>query len=252
MTPLRVLTVDDEPLVRRGVARFLEQSPDVTWIGEARDGAEAVALIERHAPDLVLLDVQMPEMDGFEVLAQIEPDRRPAVVFITAYDQYALRAFEVHAVDYLLKPFDDDRLATAIARARERLAAPPGEDGVDALVREHRAQRTRVERFMVRSGGRIYFVDAREVDWFEAADNYVRLHVGDRPHLVRDTIKHLASKLDPSLFVRIHRSTIVNISRIRELRPLPSGDGDIVLSDGVTLRLSRSFREPFERVMVQG
>ncbi len=252
MPDLRVMVVDDEPLVRRGMERFLSSQPGVELLPQAKNGLEAVELIEEHGPDLVFLDVQMPEMDGFEVLANLEERALPAVVFVTAYDQYALQAFEVHAVDYLLKPFDDDRLATALRRARARLEAP--HDGLDqrvaALLAELRNNQSHVERFMVRTAGRIYFVDVDEVDWLEAAGNYVRLHVGDRQHLVRDTIKNLESRLDPKSFIRIHRSAMINVVRVQEVRSLPSGDCYVVLTNGTSVRLSRGYREMFERTMM--
>ncbi len=252
MPDLRVMVVDDEPLVRRGMERFLSSQPGVEVLPQAKNGVEAVQLIEEHGPDLVFLDVQMPEMDGFEVLANLEETALPAVVFVTAYDQYALKAFEVHAVDYLLKPFDDDRLATALRRARARLVAHHNglNERVAALLAELHQDASRVERFMVRTAGRIHFVDVDEVDWLEAADNYVRLHVGDRQHLVRDTIKNLVTRLDAKRFVRIHRSAMINVVRVQEVRPLPSGDCDVVLINGTSVRLSRGYRETFERTMM--
>lgn len=252
MTALRVMVVDDEPLVRRGMTKFLRHQEGIELVPEARDGLEAVRLIEANRPDLVFLDVQMPEMNGFEVLSNVEGDPRPAVVFVTAYDQYALKAFEVHAVDYLLKPFDDERLDVALQRAKARLLAPHRglDERVTALLAGLAQPEEWIERFMVRSGGRIFFVDADDVAWLEAADNYVRLHVPGRKHLIRDTIKHLESRLDPKRFARIHRSIIVNVGEVQEIRPLPSGDGDVVLRGGTEVRLSRSYREAFEQRMI--
>ena len=251
MAELRVMVVDDEPLVRRGMTHFLKSQSGIRLLPEAHDGVAAVQLIEEHGPDLVFLDVQMPEMDGFEVLAALESRKVPAVVFVTAYDQYALKAFEVHAVDYLLKPFDDERLALALQRAQLRLKDRGAgvDDRVASLLANLQETPKRVERFMVRSGGRIYFVHVDDVDWLEAADNYVRLHTGDGQHLVRDTIKNLETRLDPDRFTRIHRSAMVNVSQMVEMRPLPSGDCDLVLKNGARLRVSRSYRDQFQHLL---
>ena len=253
MNDLRVLVVDDEPLVRRGIRRFLASQPDIQLVGEAGDGVSAIDAIAEHRPDLVFLDVQMPEVDGFTVLDSLTAHARPAVIFITAYDEYAVRAFEVHAVDYLLKPFDEERLATALSRARARLSAGERrDDRVDALLDAMQRNPSAPMRFMVRTGGRIFFVDADQVDWIEAADNYVRLHVGGARHLVRDTLKHLEERLGSRGFARIHRSAMVNVARIKELVPQPSGDGTVVLATGARLRLSRSYRSGLERVVTGG
>jgi two-component system LytT family response regulator len=250
MRDLRVLVIDDEPLVRRGIIRFLTLQPNVAVVGEAGDGARAVAAIAERRPDLVFLDVQMPEADGFDVLAALEAETRPAVIFVTAYDQYAIRAFEVHAVDYLLKPFDEDRLAVALSRARKRLASGSTSHArVDALLEALRRDRPTPFRFMVRTAGRIYFVDADEVDWIEAAGNYVRLHVGANRHLVRDSLKQLESRMSTRGFARIHRSAMVNVNRIKELIPQSSGDCMLVLTTGPKLRLSRTHREALERAV---
>ncbi|HEU4698838.1 MAG TPA: LytTR family DNA-binding domain-containing protein [Gemmatimonadales bacterium] len=254
--------MDDEPLVRRGLRAVLAAEPDVAVIGECGDGREAVRRIRAERPDLVFLDVQMPELDGLGVVDALAADERPpALVFVTAYDAYALRAFEVHAVDYLLKPFDEARLRTALARARQRLGAtrvPADGARLAALLAElrpaaaapergvaHRPDRA-LERFLVRTGDRLLPVAVTAVDWIEAADNYVRLHVGAERHALRETIKALEAQLDARRFARIHRSTIVNLDRVRELRPLPSGDCAVLLHDGTRLTLSRSFRAAFE------
>lgn len=244
----RVAVVDDEPLVREGMTDFLTTQPDVELVGEARDGLAAVKLIERRHPDLVFLDVQMPGLDGFGVLNALAPDALPAVVFITAYDQYALRAFDVHAVDYLLKPFDRARLATALERARARLANGDWHKGISGLLAAMRPRH--LTRLAVRSRNRTYFVDVADVDWFEGAGNYVRLHVGERVHLVRATLKHLAARLDPERFQRIHRSTILNVGRLSEIRSLTTGDCRIVLESGAELTLSRTYRQRFERLVL--
>jgi two-component system LytT family response regulator len=244
----RVAVVDDEPVVREGMTDFLAAQPDLELVGEARDGPAAVRLIESRHPDLVFLDIQMPGLDGFGVLDALAPEALPAVVFITAYDQYALRAFEVHAVDYLLKPFDRGRLATALERARVRLANGDWHKGITALLAAMRAQH--LTRLPVRSRNRTYFVDVADVDWFEGAGNYVRLHVGDRVHLVRATLKHLAARLDPERFQRIHRSTILNVERLREIQSLSSGDCRLVLDGGAQVTLSRTYRQRFERLVL--
>lgn len=244
------MVVDDEPLVRRGLVRFLGRQPGVALTPEAADGVEAIRLIEEHRPDLVFLDIQMPELDGFEVLESLDPEAQPAVVFVTAYDEHALRAFEVHAVDYLLKPFDDERLATALERARQRLDGSNGRPPDLTELLASVANRSRKsERLLVRAGGRIQFVPVDTVIWFEARDNYVRLHTPDGTHLIRETIKALGARLPADRFARIHRSTIVNLTKVAELRPLPSGDSDVLLDDGTGLRLSRGYREEFERRM---
>jgi two-component system LytT family response regulator len=251
-----VAIVDDEPLVRQGIARQLGAMGDVTLVGEAGDGAEAVRMLMERRPDLVFLDVQMPECDGFEVLRALPDDEAPpAVVFVTAYDAYAIRAFEVHAVDYLLKPFDEERFAVALARARERLEGRSvggggGEAPVDLspLLRELAAGGRTSRRLAVRSRGRIRFVDVEDVDWVEAAGNYARLHVGDEEHLHRSALGELADRF-PGRLLRIHRSTLVAADRVREIRPRSGGDATLVLRDGTELRLSRTWREEFEARM---
>jgi two-component system, LytTR family, response regulator len=245
---IRTLVVDDEPLVRRAITRFLARQEDVALIGEAGDGAAALDTIRAQRPDLVFLDVQMPELTGFEVLAQLPPSQLPAVIFVTAFDEFAIEAFEVHAVDYLLKPFDDRRLFTALDRGRARLRMGPPDTALSDLLA---ATQATLERFVVRSPGRISFVDAGEVQWIEAANNYVRLHTGGRSHLVRDTVKRLEHRL-ASDFIRIHRSVLVRTDLVHEVRALHNGDCDVVLKDGTRLRMSRGYREAFERRMVQG
>lgn len=244
---IRCLLVDDEPLVRRGIRAFLADEPDVDVIGECRNGVEALAEIQAHAPDLVFLDVQMPELDGLGVVQALRAERMPAIVFVTAYDAYALKAFEVHAVDYLLKPFDEARFRTALGRARERLGG--SRDGLerrlDALLADLRPP-AYLERLAVRNGSRTLFVDVASVDWLEAADNYVRVHALGARHLIRETLKALESQLDPRRFARIHRSAIVNLDRVREVRVLPSGDHAVRLAGGAELTLGRAYREGFE------
>jgi two-component system LytT family response regulator len=237
---LRSLIVDDEPLARRRLRTLLRSEPRVEIVGEADDGDRAVEAIRRLAPDLVWLDVQMPGLDGFGVLEAIGPDAVPGVVFVTAHDAYALRAFEAHAVDYLLKPFDRARLRESVDRAI-RLA---GSDDLHRRLAELVAdvvRRRPLRRLVVRSSGRIYFVGVHEIDWLEAAGHYVTLHVGRDTHLIRDTMSRLEARLDPDRFARIGRGTIVNIDAIREIRPAFHGDLDVVVKTGVRLRASRSY-----------
>jgi two-component system LytT family response regulator len=241
--PLRVLVVDDEPLARDSVRLALAADPDVLVVGECDDGDSAVDAIAALAPDLVFLDVQMPGLDGFQVIERVGAARMPLVVFVTAYDRHALKAFEVHALDYLLKPFDDARLREALARARrdgaglaERLTAL-----VERMAREGAARGAYVTRFVVRRGDRATPVRAEDVDWIEADGNYVVLHVRGAAHRLRTSLGALAAQLDPRRFARIHKSTVVNLDRVRELQPWFGGDYVAILVDGRQLRVSRSF-----------
>ncbi|HEU4883305.1 MAG TPA: LytTR family DNA-binding domain-containing protein [Longimicrobium sp.] len=249
MEPFRVLIADDEPPARAKLRRLLDADPESSVAGEAASGTEAVEMIERLRPDLVFLDIQMPGADGFGVLQAVDPAALPHVVFVTAYDEHALRAFEVHAVDYLLKPFDADRFRTALARAKERVRARPsaGEDGLDARIRrvlaEARPAPAYLERVLVRTGTCAVFLRTDEVDWLEAEENYVRLHAGTESYLVRGTLAGLEERLDPARFIRVHRSHIVNLASIRELHPWSHGDWMIVLRDGRELMLSRRYRD---------
>jgi len=245
--PIRVAIVDDEPLARAALRLSLAADPELVVVGDC-NGVDAPQLIEREQVELVFLDVQMPEVDGFAVLEALEGPL-PAIVFVTAHDAYAVRAFEVHAIDYLLKPFDDARLATALARAKERLARP-GEAG-DQLVAllEERARRERqVERLLVRARGKVVAVRTQDIDWIEAADYYATLHVGGATHLVRQTMAELETSLDGRRFIRVHRRAIVNIDRVREVHPMFRGDCTLVLADGTRVRLSRTRRAEFERM----
>jgi len=242
---LRVLVVDDEPLPRLGLRRGLEAAPSVTVVGEASDGLAAVSAIETLRPDLVFLDVQMPALDGFGVLASVDPATRPAVVFVTAYEQYALRAFDAFAIDYLLKPFDDARLLAAVERARTWLCAtaetrPRVEDLLHAVT----AERGR-ERFVVRHAGRLRLVAASDVTWIEARGNYVHLHTGEGPFLLRETMTELAAALPRDRFVRVHRSAIVAIAQVTEFERLPSGDFELRLHDGTRVPMSRTHKAEF-------
>jgi two-component system LytT family response regulator len=239
---LRALIVDDEPLARDGMRLMLRAMPDVNIVGEAEDGVAAVRAIATLRPDVVLLDIQMPGMSGFDVLVQTASEHLPLIVFVTAYDEHALKAFDVHAFDYLLKPINRERLVEAIARVRADLArGAPDRDRVLDVVQGARSART--VRFTVRDRDRYVLVRASDIDWIEAAANYVRLNTRGRGFMLRMTLAEMERRLDPAEFIRIHRSTIVNAARINEIRPDAHGDYDVVLADGRTLKMSRSFRE---------
>jgi len=250
---LSALIVDDEPLARERIRTLLADEPDIDIAGECADGREAVAAISRRAPDLLFLDVQMPELGGFEVLEAVGLDRVPAVIFVTAFDRHALRAFEVHALDYLLKPFDRERFRNAVDRARSDLASGGAHGALEprllALLEELEAHRKRVERVVIKSGGRVFFLRVGELDWIEAAGNYARLHVGRESHLLRETMKALESRLDPEAFVRIHRSAIVNVDRILELRASFHGEYVITLIGGHQLTSSRGYSERLHQLL---
>lgn len=252
MTPLRVLIVDDEPLARQRLVGLLE-GHDVEIAGECGDGLAAVAAIEAQAPDLLFLDVHMPKLDGFGVLEAIAPERMPVTVFVTAYDQYALRAFEVHALDYLLKPFDRERFERTLERARleiERARASERTLKLAGLLADLQAARPKaLDRLVVRANGRVFFLRAGDVDWIEAAANYVDLHVGNEVHLIRETINELAARLDPATFLRIHRSIIVNLDRVKEIQPWFNRSYVLVLRDGTQLRSSRAYRARLHRLV---
>lgn len=252
---MKVLVVDDEPMARRRLVRLLEEEDDVEVVGSCGSGEEAVEAIRRLAPDLVLLDIQMSEMDGFSVIGEVGPDKMPAVIFTTAYNEHAVKAFEVHALDYLLKPFTADRFREALGRARLPAAGQKQLSStlvamLDEMRGEHRELQRRVdagtptymEWFLVRGKTHVHIIHAHTVDWIEADDNYVRLHVGKNSYLIREKIGSLAAKLDPRRFLRAHRSTIVNMERIHHLQPWSSGDYLIILHDGTELRLSRGQR----------
>ncbi len=231
--PIRVLVVDDEPLARRNLTVLLSRDPDIGSVVECGSGFEAIEEIRRSMPDLVFLDVQMPECDGFDVLELLGTDLPPAIIFTTAYDQYALRAFEAGALDYLLKPFDDSRFALALERALQKIALS-------------RDTPRRLERLAIKSAGQIAFVKLSEIDWIEAADYYACLHVGPRSHMLRRSIFDLEQDLDATTFCRIHRSTIVNLERVTGIRVTEDGGHDVVLRDNTKLRLSRGYRRQLE------
>ena len=241
---LRIVIVDDEPPARARLKRLLEAHDDVEVVGECGDGAHAVQVIETALPDLVLLDVQMPELDGFEVLRTLDVPKMPAVIFVTAFDKYAVRAFDVHALDYVVKPVEQARFDHALSRARQHLNEP--QVAIAGLLRELARERTYLLRIPVRSDGRVKVIDLEDVDWLGAADNYVTIHAGGREYLVRDTIAAVERRLDPSQFARVHRSTIVRIDRIAELVPDLHGDFRIRLKNGAELALSRTYRARVE------
>ena len=254
--PLRVLIVDDEPLARESIRLLLEHDREVVVTGET-SGVDAAAHVARTRPDILFLDIQMPRVDGFALLEQIGADAVPAIVFVTAYDRYALRAFEVHALDYLLKPFDDRRFAQALAHAKEQ-ARSRRHGQTDARIAELLRDRAeaRPSKFLIPVRDKTIVIDANDIDWIEAADYYVSLHVtqsGSAPasHLLRQTMEELEKQLDPRQFFRIHRSAIVNIDRVREIHPLFRGDCALTLAGGQRLKLSRSRRKEFEKLFAR-
>ena len=257
---IRTMIVDDEPPARRNLRALLKGVPDVELVKECGNGREAVCQIRALQPDLVFLDVQMPELDGFEVLENLAGHPLPVIIFVTAYDQYALKAFEVSALDYLLKPFDDARFHRALSQARRQIeqqdASELGRKLMTLLgTREVKADAPPpryLTRLMVKTAGRVIFIRAEEIDWIEAYDNYVRLHVGGKAHLLRQTMNELEAALSPERFARIHRSTIVNLDRVKELRSHFNGEHLVILHDGTELKLSRIRKEWLERQLGAG
>jgi two-component system LytT family response regulator len=257
---IKTLIVDDEPLARRTLRDLLADDAEIEIIGECKSGPETVNFIRRQLPDLLFLDIQMPGMNGFEALAKVEYERIPAIIFVTAFDQYALKAFEVHALDYLLKPFTDKRFQEALRQARTRvelreinrlsqdLIALLGEQaGTETLAARRKSFLT---RFMIKSGGRVTFIKASEVDWIAADDYYIKLHAHGKSHLLRISMNELEEKLDPKRFLRIHRSTIINFDYVKELHQNPNGEYVVVLKNGTELKLSRNRRERLEQLLM--
>jgi two-component system LytT family response regulator len=251
---IRALIVDDEPPARELIATLLRDEPDVEVVGECGNGRRAVAAIRDLSPDLVFLDVRMPGLDGFGVLAELPPERWPLVVFVTAYDQHAVRAFEVHALDYLLKPFEYDRLREAVRRARLKLDRRDGameQTRLLALLEELQNKAQSWNRMVVREGGRMVFLKPDEIDWIEADGNYLRLRVGAKSYLLRETMNSAEARLADKKFLRISRSALVNLERIKEWQPLFHGDSVLVLKDGTRLTVTRVYREKLERLVAQ-
>jgi two-component system LytT family response regulator len=249
---LRVLIAEDEPLGRDRLRRFLESEEGTEIVAEVVTGTEAVLAIRREAPDVVFLDVKMPELDGFGVLASLDAAQLPAIIFVTAHDEFAVRAFEAHAVDYLLKPFDRERFQTALERARQRLRREGNGRGDSSLAQVMTilgAAPARLERITIRSHGRIAIVQTAEIDWMTAAGNYVELHVGKAAHLVRMTIRDLTAQLPQHMFVQISRSQVVNVERIKEVRPRSHGDYLVLLRDGTRLAGTRNYRDNLARIV---
>jgi two-component system, LytTR family, response regulator len=251
--PITALIVDDEPPARRRLQSLIQEEGDLLVIGEAQDGREAVDLIVSLKPDLVFLDVQMPELDGFGVIREVGTDCMPAVVFVTAFDEFAVRAFDVAAVDYLMKPFDRPRFQAAVARVRGQLRGRPDatvDERLVALLRElHGGAADYITRMAIRHDGRIRFLNISDVDYILAEGNYVRLVAGKSSHLIRDTLTRLEERLDPRKFLRIHRSTMVQLDRIVSLEPMFQGEYMIVLRDGVRLRSGRRFRDRLQQAL---
>lgn len=257
---IRTLIVDDEKPARMRIRELLEKEHGIEVIGECTNGKEAIQFLQHESPDLLFLDVQMPEVDGFGVLDQVGLGTIPVTIFVTAYDKYALRAFDVHALDYLLKPYSDERFSLALSRAREHLRGQQRDVWAERLgaflddyhkpLAAHPA--TYLDRLAIKSNGRVYLVKTTDIAWIEAAGVYVTLHAGSKRHLYREQIGRLASQLDPQHFVRIHRSTIVNIDHIEELLPNSHGEYTVVLKDQTHLRLSRTFRSHLQQRLGQG
>lgn len=249
---IRAMIVDDEPLARQRLRDLLAGAPDIELVAECADGREAIAAVESMPPDLLFLDVQMPELDGFDVLHAIGIGTVPVVVFVTAYDRFALRAFESHALDYLLKPFDDDRFEAALERARARIEERQRgalDQRLRALLQEIRADPGYLQRLVVPVGHRQIFIRTDEIDWIEAERNYIRLHVRGRTHLLRENLSRIEVTLDPAKFRRIHRSTIVNIDRIHAVESLFRGEYVVILRDGTKLTSGRSYRANIHQLM---
>ena len=260
LPPLKAMIVDDEPLASRIVRRFLEEEGDIEIVEECSNGQEALEAIKRLRPDLLFLDVQIPVVNGLEVLASLEPDEMPYVIFVTAYDEYALQAFEYHAVDYLLKPLDPERFKKAVRHVKEQIRQHQESKffhQVTALLSQYRAEaiveqaaeESYPSRLEIRSPGNVTFVDVGEIDWIEAADNYVVLHTTSGSYLMRESMSRLETMLDPQKFIRVHRSGIVNLSRVRELRTRRFGDRVVVLQDGTEVRVSRVQKDRLEQVL---
>jgi two-component system LytT family response regulator len=254
---IKVAIADDERLARERLRSLLDGRERFAIVAECNDGAETLAALAEHDVDLLFLDVQMPGLDGFQILESLHAERLPMIVFVTAFNDYALRAFDVSALDYLLKPFDRERFEKTLGKVEERLAGRETVEMSGELREFLRTLSTKgapahVSRFPVRSDGEIYFVRAEDVDWIDAEGNYVALHSAGRRHLVRDTIKSLEDRLDPSKFVRVHRSAIINVDRLRKLQPYFHGEYVITLQDGTTLTSSRTYSDRLRALLERG
>lgn len=251
---IKALIVDDEPLARDRVREMLKEHPEIEVIGEAKNGREAIDSIVNQHPDLVFLDIQMPDLSGFDVLQSLDVERLPLIIFVTAYDQHAIRAFDVHAVDYLTKPFDRKRFAEAVDQAKVfmKAATQPDTAGLLRMLQELKAASGYRERFAIKNGETVFFVRAEDVDAIEAEGNYVRINLGSSSHLLRDTLNNIESQVNPRMFVRIHRRTIVNINRVKELQTWARGEYRVVLSTGAHYTLSRGYRQHFESFIKLG
>jgi len=267
---IRALVVDDESLAREALLVMLDGDPEIEVIAECRNGKEAVAAIREQSPDVVFLDIQMPEMDGFQVVEEVGAMRMPVTIFVTAYDKHALRAFEAHALDYLLKPFDHDRFNTALQRAKtfirqqklgelseslfavlQDMKLKTGEQPseMDDIKPGRATQKGPIDRVVIKSGGRVYFLKTEAIDWVEGAGDYLSLHSGSQTHLIRETMGNFHARLDSQKFLRIHRSTIVNIERIKDIRPLYKGEYVITLTSGISLKASRGYRHELQSLL---
>jgi two-component system LytT family response regulator len=262
MTRIRTIVVDDEKPARSRLLELLARDPEIEVVGVGRDGVEALELIRAQRPQLLFLDIQMPLLDGFGVLRELEPESTPFTVFVTAYDQYAIQAFEAHALDYLMKPFSDERFERALKRVCQFIRHVPADASetedlaarLAALLDERAAADARagyLERVVLKANGRVTLLDVTDVDWIEASGVYVYLHVGQKSHLYRSSVAYLLQRLDPRKFVRIHRSAAVNTDRIRELQPRSHGDYTVVLKDGTEVLMSRAYRSELEHWLRQ-
>ena len=254
-TPIRALVVDDEPLARAMIREMLESDSEVEIVGECANGREAVEAIKSSTPDIVFLDIQMPEIGGFEVLESLDPAAHPYVIFVTAYDQYAVRAFEVHALDYLLKPFDRERFEVAWQRAKLQIKldrTSRRDQDIIALLEELKAGPRYLERLVIKNGGRVFFLHVQDVHCIEAEGNYVRVYDNQKGYLLRETISSLEEQLDPKQFLRIHRSAIVKIDRIKEMQPWFHGEYRIIMENGKQLALSRNYRSNLQEAVGNG
>lgn len=255
MKKIQTVIVDDMPLARQKLARFLNEDPEIEIVAECGNGLEAIDAITSLKPELVFLDIQMPEVDGFEVLNHIGLEQMPVFIFVTAFDHFALKAFEVNALDYLLKPYDRERFVQALNRAKKQLQRTepePQDERLLALLKTLNPEQKFLKRLAVKTSGRTIFLMIDEIDWIETAGNYLELHVGKEVHLIRERMNQIESRLDPTRFVRIHRTTIVNLDRIKELQPLFNGDQTVILRSGNQLTLSRTYRDRLLALMEEG